>query len=442
MTYDEALEYLNVRVGALGSVLGLDNMKELLRRLNQPQEQLKYIHIAGTNGKGSVGTFISEALIANGYRVGRYVSPSVVDYREKIQVNGKFISKAFVTRTLEELFRISEEMVLDGLAHPTMFELETAMAFLYFAEKKCDLVILECGLGGETDATNVIPAPKVAVFTEIGMDHMAILGNTPAEIATVKAGIIKPGSRVASAPQLDTVKTVLEEKCKAEGVSFVSVLPEDMKPLKESMKGQRFRYKDYPNVCISLLGNFQRENASLALLALELLAESGIKLRRERILQGFKEAKWPGRFEILGTKPYVIADGAHNEAAVRKLMASMEMYFTNRRIVYIMGILKDKDYTQMIEDSLGLAEYIVTVTPPIKERALSAMDLAMAIRTHGVNVTAADSVEEALEEAMLLAGEDGVVLAFGSLSYLGVLREAYTRIKKSQEGKSRNGGRK
>lgn len=425
MKYDEVMEYLEENVAILGSVMGLETLRELLERIGNPQKKLTFIHVAGTNGKGSVCTFLTEALIANGYRVGRYLSPVISDYREKIQVNNHFVTKVFVAKCLEELFAVSKQMVADGFAHPTAFELETAMAFAYFAEKRCDVVVLECGMGGLEDATNVIDAPVLTVFTEISMDHMAILGDTVAEIAKVKAGIIKTGSVVVSASQKAEAAEVLEESSKKCGVECDFVDSAQIKVRSVSVKGQRFTYRNHKDVRIHLLGRFQVENAALAMLALDKLKAGGFRLDDEKCRKGLLNARWTGRFEVLGRHPYVVLDGAHNEAAVRKLMDSVRDYFEGKRIVFVMGVLKDKDYSQMIKDSCSMAAYVVTVTPPIRDRALSAFALAEEIRQYHTNVTAADSVEEALEMAMLLAGQDGVVLAFGSLSYLGAMKKAY-----------------
>ena len=427
MKYEAVMDYLEEKVNILGSVMGLETLRELLRRMGNPQKELKIIHVAGTNGKGSVCTFLNDALIENGYRVGRYLSPVLFDYREKIQVNHQYITKTFIGNEMEKLFALAQDMVHDGFSHPTTFELETALAFAYFKEKKCDFVILECGMGGAEDATNVIDAPFMTVFASISMDHMAMLGNTLEEIASVKAGILKEGSLAVSAPQTDSVEAIIAKRCELLKVPVRFVNKEEIKNKKATLNGQRFSYRNNKDIKISMLGVFQVENAAVALLALEAMKELGIKLSEEKIRIAFERAAWSGRFEVLGRKPYVVMDGAHNEDAVRRLTETITFYFTNKRIVYIMGVLKDKDYTKMIQDSCGLAEYIVTVTPPIRERALPAISLAEEIRPFHERVTAADSVEEALEMATLLAGEDGVVIAFGSLSYLGSLKAAYMK---------------
>ncbi len=429
MKYEEVMEYMECKVNKLGSVPGLDSIRELLNRMGNPQDELSFIHVAGTNGKGSVSTLIANTLTANGYKVGRYISPVISDYRERIQINNRMISKSAVAEELTGIFDICREMEAEGFAHPTAFEIETALGFQYFLDKKCDFVVLETGMGGTLDATNIIKNTKLCIFTSISMDHMAFLGNTLAEIAANKAGILKSGCKAVSAPQTEEVMTVLQNACKAQNISFAAVSRTDIKIGRQSLKGQKVSYKDYKHMEIPLLGSFQTENAVLALEALLVLQGSGVKLKEERIRKGFMESVWPARFEILSKKPYVIADGAHNEDAVKKLMETVRFYFTNHRIIYIMGVLKDKDYTPMIQESASLAEFIFTITPPNKERALPAFELAKEIKEYNSNVTATDSVEEALEMAKLMAGEDGVVLAFGSLSYMGKLRACFEHKK-------------
>jgi len=430
MKYEEAMEYMDCKVNKLGSVPGLDSIRELLNRMGNPQESLAFIHVAGTNGKGSVSTLIANALTDNGYKVGRYISPVISDYRERIQVNNRMISKNAVADGLTEIFDICTAMEEEGLAHPTAFEIETALGFQYFTDKKCDFVVLETGMGGTLDATNIIKNTKLCVFVSISMDHMAFLGNTLAEIAANKAGILKSGCKAVSAPQSEEVLNVLNNACKGLNVPFTAVSRDDIKVGRQSLKGQKISYKSFKQVEVPLLGSFQAENAALALEALSVLQESGLKLKEDKIRRGFLDSVWPARFEILSKKPYIIADGAHNEDAVKKLMETMRFYFTNQRIIYIMGVLKDKDYTSMIKESVPMAEFVFTVTSPNKERALPAFELAKQIREYNPNVTATDSVEEALEMARLMAGEDGVVLAFGSLSYMGKLRACFAKEKR------------
>ena len=476
MKYDDALEQLNTRTAALGSRLGLDCMTELLRRTGNPEKDLKVIHVAGTNGKGSVSSFLAGALQANGYRVGRYISPAVLDYRERIQVNGVYIPKVKVEEYLSALFEASDSMVADGFLHPTAFEIETVMAFQYLRDKNCDFCVIEVGMGGREDATNVIEKPLLCVITSVSLDHVGMIGNNLEEIAETKAGIIKDGTVVVSAPQEESVLKVLKKECaKHAGANLIEVDRADVlsdfgrsdrqkaakpegrvgsakepgTPAEGSAAGtsrlparltQRFSYKAYKKVELSMLGEFQPENASVALEAVEALKNLGIKINDEKTRKGLKETKWPARFEILGKKPLVIADGAHNPDAVLRLMKTVDYYFTNCPIIYIMGVLKDKAAEEIVSLSVTRAAAVITITPPNNKRGMPAFELAQIVREVNPNVSAADSVEEALEEAVMMAGEQGVILAFGSLSYQGKLRDAYDLIAK-QSKKCRDGAK-
>ena len=443
MNYEECLEYMDEKINPLGSVLGLDTMRELCARIGNPERDLRIIHVAGTNGKGSVSSFLAGALTENGYRVGRYISPSVLDYREKIQVNGSYIPKTKVAEYLSSLFETAEQMQQDGFHHPTAFEIETAMAFLYLRDKKCDFCIVEVGMGGLEDATNVIPSPLLCILTSISLDHVGMIGNNLEEIAKTKAGIIKDCTTVVVAPQQESVAEVIRKVClNHDGVTvhFVEEKNVSVKAKKDPKLPnrliQKFSYGPYKNVEISLLGDFQPENAAVALEALSSLKNLGVKLKDEKIYEGLKKTIWPGRFEVLGRKPLVICDGAHNPDAVKRLMKTVDAYFTNCPVIYIMGVLKDKAVEEIVELSAGRADFIITVTPPNNKRGMKALQLGEIVKEHNLRVSTADSVEEALEEACLLSGPEGVVIAFGSLSYLGKLRESYEQYVK--QGKRKN----
>ena len=418
MKYQEALAYIQ-ECGAFGLVPGLGNIKELLARLENPQEDLAFVHVAGTNGKGSVMNFISTALTEGGYKTGRYISPAVFEYRELFQINGKPISKAELGRMMEPVREAAEAMAAETGNHPTVFEVETALAFIWFRQKKCDIVVLETGMGGLLDATNVIPAPLLCVLTSISMDHMAILGDTLEKIAEQKAGIIKPGSSVVSCRQLPEAMKVIEEACEKTGCALSVCEREAVKNVKYGLEKQRFSYKTHKNVEITMAGIHQIGNCALAVEALDRLGELGFPVKEEKLKSGLLCAKWPGRFEIIGRKPLFIADGAHNEDGAAKLAESIRFYFTNRRIIYIMGILKDKEADKIILHTCDYADAIITVAAPGNPRAMSACELAEEVRRVHANVTAADSPEEAVEMAQLLAGKEDVIIAFGSLSFLG-----------------------
>ena len=440
MNYREALEYIE-ELRPLGSVMGLETMRLLCERLGNPQEQLKFVHIAGTNGKGSTLAYVSTVMQTAGYRVGRYISPTVREYRERFQVDGRMITQSGLCKYLETVKTAAEAMAAEGLPHPTLFEVETAVAFLYFLDKACDLVVLETGLGGALDATNVVNNTLAAVFASISMDHMEILGETLPEIAQVKAGIIKNKCYAISVKQDPEVMKILRQVSVLKKSKFLTADVTRTKQVKYGVTKQSFSYDRYKNLEISMPGQFQIENAVLAVETVLALVRCGFTVPEEKLRKGLLETRWPGRFDVVAKRPLFIVDGAHNEDAAVKLAESIRFYFTNRKIIYIMGMLRDKEYDKVIRATFSLASHIITVTPPIGERALSALDLAQAAREYHGAVTAADSVQEAVEIAYLLVGKDKdtVIIAFGSLSYLGELMDVVEHrdtIRRDTHGRS------
>lgn len=419
MNEQEVMEYVE-ELKTYGVVPGLSNIERLCEKLGNPQEELKFIHIAGTNGKGSVLSFCSEILKSSGYRVGRYLSPTIFEYRERMQVNGKSVSKKDLCRLMERLRDICNELVSEGKPHPTAFEVETAMAFLYFKEQKCDLVVLETGMGGRLDATNVIRNTVLEIFTSISFDHMGVLGNSLTEIAREKAGIMKKGSVAVALKGSDEVMAVLRDKAQELSVPLVIADPAQAKGIRRSIEKQSFHYGKYRDLAITLAGTYQIANAVLAVQAMEELNRIGISVKERAVYQGLLKAVWPGRFQILAKKPLFIADGAHNRDGAAKLAESIRFYFTNRRIIYIIGMLRDKEQDEILKATCPLAEQVLTVPAP-GERGMSSYELACVASNYHKQVTAADSVEEAVELALLMADKDTVVVAFGSLSYLGNL---------------------
>lgn len=438
MNYKEAMEYIE-ELNQYGSVLGLDNMRELCRRLGNPQEELKFVHIAGTNGKGSVLAYISTVLKAAGYRTGRYISPVIFNYRERIQVNGRPITKQALCDCLEPLKEAAEQMAGEGLPHPTPFEMETALAFCYFKKMQCDVVVLETGLGGSLDATNIISNTLVAVFTSISMDHMQYLGDSPEKIAENKAGIIKNNCYAVSTGQAPEVIRTLRAQADRMGCSFHTADLQKLSGVKYGLEKQSFSYDGYRNLKIALAGKHQIENGVLAIEAVRALQQAGFRIGEKALRRGLADTVWKGRFSIAARKPFFIVDGAHNEDAAKKLAESVRFYFTNRRIIYIMGILRDKEYDKIIRETYELAEHIITVTPPGNPRAMQAYELAKEVRRYHAGVTAADSLEEAVELSYLLSDKESVIIAFGSLSYLGELTgiiENRDKIRSDSHGKS------
>lgn len=429
MTYEEARKYLE-DCNQYAGELTLEPLKEMLNRLGNPQDKLSFVHIAGTNGKGSVLAYISTVLKEAGCRVGRYISPTIFSYRERIQVNEAYISRADLIRLTERIREVGNQMLSEGLSHPTMFEAETALAFLYFAEQKCDLVVLETGMGGRMDATNVIRNTVAAVLASISMDHMGFLGDTLSEIATNKAGIIKPGCTVVTMKQKPEAEQAIQKQAEACGCPVVVSDPGQAVNRKRGLFSQAFDYGKRKETEISLSGEYQFANGALALEVIDVLKEKGYRIPEEAVRNGLRKTVWIGRFSVIAKDPYVIADGAHNRDAAKKLARTIEKYLPDKRLIYIMGVLADKEYDVVIEKTAAYASEIITVMTPDNVRALPAEDLARAVAAHNLHVQAADSIKAAVDRAYELAGKDDVILAFGSLSYLGELvREVQTRMK-------------
>ena len=421
MTYDEAVEFAD-STKKYGSILGLESIRNLMQELGNVQEQLHIIHVAGTNGKGSVCAFLSAALTEAGYRVGRYNSPAVFERREVFRIGETMISKEEYAAVFERVNTACEALKKRGCPHPTVFEVETAAAFLWFYEKKCDLVLLETGMGGETAATNLITHPVCSVLTSIGMDHMQYLGNTIEEIAKVKAGIIKKGCPVVALKQGDSVCEVIKNKAEECGSRCVLVeVPQYMQ--EAPIWGTTLQDVHYGSVHTALGGIWQRENLSLALAVLKLLEESGYPITKEAVQSGIAKTIWHGRYEVLQTEPLFIIDGAHNPIAAKRLKETIEKDFTNREIIYILGVLADKEHEKMLRLLLPGAKAVFTVTPD-SPRALDGEILAKEARKYADNIWHVPDIGKAVKMAKETAKESDVILAVGSLSYLKEVKKA------------------
>lgn len=418
MDYQQSRAYIRDAEQYAGGALDLTNIKEIMKRLGNPQDQLKYIHVAGTNGKGSVIAYLYTTLMKAGYHVGRYISPSVYSYREKIETEGKPISREKFAEQTTRVAAVIEEMTAEGLAHPTPFEIETAVAFLFFAEEKCDPVILEVGMGGITDATNLITTTELAVLVPISMDHQSFLGNTISEIAEKKAGIIKPGSSVVTIGQETEALEVIKKTGAEAGADVCVADVSEAEVLEADFTGQRFCYKG-EEYTLSLAGSYQTENAVLALEALRILDERGYHTTLEQRKEGLWATRWNGRLTIIHKDPLFIVDGAHNPAAADMLEDSVRKYFKDRRLFFVMGVFKDKDYPYIIRKLCPYAEQILAIETPDNPRALPAEELAKAIRPYNANVRAEKNIPRAVEELFEMAGKDDVILSFGSLSFIG-----------------------
>lgn len=429
MTYEEAMAYME-QMGKRGSILGLMPIRHLLERLQNPQEHLRVIHVAGTNGKGSICTFLEMMYRAEGKCVGRYISPVLHCYLERFQINGANMSEEVFARLLEQVIDVLQDMEREGEELPTAFEIETAIAFLYFLEQKVDLVILETGMGGRRDATNVVRKPLCTVFASISRDHMQFLGDTIEEIALEKAGIIKAGCPVAAYPNDTGIVKILRREfdlCNAgqkvdtmeEIPVFGQVRKEDINILSETLSESVFCYKG-KEYRIRMPGTFQIFNAVTAIETKLILDGS---LLRESLLNAY----WEGRFEKISDKPLFIKDGAHNAGAVLALKESLQKHFTNKRFLFIIGVLRDKEYDEMMKILCPMAEKIFVVTPADK-RGLEGIFLKNSILPYCKNVEVCATVAEAAAQAQKEwtyceeRGEPAVIAAWGSLSYIGEIK--------------------
>lgn len=418
MSYDEAMNYIH-HVTWRGSRLGLERTRELLERVGNPHRKLKFVHVAGTNGKGSVSALIAKILSLAGYRTGLYISPFIERFNERMQMDGESISD-------DELAQITTMIrpFADAMAdHPTEFELITVIAFEYFSRHSADIVVLEVGLGGELDSTNVIDVPELAVITNIGLDHTRELGPTIPDIARTKAGIVKPGGEVLIYDQNPDADTVFQRVCGERGARLTLTDHSRISDVSVSLQSLRFRFHPYGEFECGLIGTYQANNAAVAVTAIELLQQKGWKISKQNIRDGLFLVRWPGRFELLRREPAFIADGAHNPQGVTATVESLTAHFPDQKITFLFGVMADKDIPHMIEQLSPLAKEFITVTPD-NPRALDAAGLAELLREQGRSAIACDSVAAGVRLAIERAGKDGVVCALGSLYMLGDVRKA------------------
>ena len=428
MNYISLIEELKKR----GSVPGLDAIEGLLEELGHPENNLKIVHIAVTNGKGSIFAYLSSILIAAGFKVGRYISPTISCYEERFQINGEYITKDKLARLyniVEEAMKREEEKT--GLK-PTLFEVETAISFLYFKEEKVDYALIEVGMGGRMDATNVIRHPELTVISSISYDHQAFLGDTLEEIAWQKAGIIKESCPVVLSENSDEVCKVIEQEATKKKVKCIEIKPTDYEVLSETPYGSTFLWKEQ-RYETKLPGRHQVSNAVTALAASEYLFRKDYEKNnaRKAIAKKLDEMNvksaqqggiirtcWPGRLEVLKKEPLFYRDGAHNPDGAKKLAAFLQKYFTNKKIIYIMGVLKDKEYKKMLRYLMPMAKEVY-VFKPNNERGLSAQILADTIKeVADVSVTIESDVNAAVFRALDTAKPDDVLVACGSLSFM------------------------
>ena len=424
------------------SRLGLDRIRELLERLGRPQDRLKFVHVAGTNGKGSICAYLASILNAAGHRTGMFTSPYIERFEERIRVDGAMISPDELRDVTLAVREHAEAMAEETGGHPTEFELMTAVALEHFARCGCDIVVLEVGLGGRLDSTNVIDAPEACVIARIGLDHTALLGNTLAAIAGEKAGIIKEGSAVVSWPQEPEAMAVIghaaaEHGCELRVPDFAQLEEGAIRWEDGASPFRSFSYREWTDLRTGILGSYQPQNATVALEVVSVLRGRGWHIPDEAVRAGVARTRWPGRFEIVegGSSPdgfAIVVDGGHNPQGARALADSLAEVFPGRKPVFVIGVLEDKDYPRMLEDVLPLGSAFVCVTPD-NPRALPAHKLARAIRWTGqdllgcsacVNPVVARDFEDAIRRARELADPDGLICAFGSLYSVAALKEA------------------
>ena len=423
MNYDQALAYIHA-VHWQGHKPGLDRIRTLLEALGNPHQKLQFVHIAGTNGKGSTAAMVDSCLRAAGYKVGMFTSPFINRFNERIQVNGVPIPDQDLVQLVEQVQPAAQAME----DVPTEFELITALGMLYFVQQNCDIVVLEVGLGGALDSTNIIPPPACAVITALGMDHVKELGPTLADIAAAKAGIIKPGSPVVSYGGEPEADKVIADTARAQGAPLTVVDFSRLQLRSASLDGLVFDFDGLEGLTLPFLASYQARNAAVAITALRALCGRGWNISDQAIRQGLAQVRWPGRFELLRRDPPFLLDGSHNAHGMRATVASLRERFPGEKFVFLISIMADKDWDKMLQLLLPLAKCFVTVTAP-SPRAIPAPDLAAQIRAMGGAAEPADTIPAGVARADALAA-GGPVAALGTLYFSGDVRRALTFLEK------------
>ena len=419
MDYKAALEYIN-GVSWLGSKPGLERVRVLLTGLGNPEKKLRFVHVAGTNGKGSICAYLASVLKTAGYKTGLFTSPYIARFNERMQINGKEIGDEELASVVEQIKPVADAME----DHPTEFEMMTAAALLWFEQMSCDIVVLEVGLGGRFDATNIIPCPDCAVIANIGLDHTAILGNTLEEIAAEKAGIIKPASSVVMYQQQGETMRVVRDVCDENGAELRVPDFDDISPEFDSREGQVFSYKG-ENYAISLLGEHQLYNAVTAIEAVEILREKAWEIPHDALEAGLYATQWPARFEIVQDDPWFVVDGGHNPQCAQALADAVKRYFPDEKRVLLIGMLKDKDCAGVVDILAPLFDAFVTVTPD-SPRALDAEEPGEMLERYGKPISVIGDVSSGVREALTFAEELGaMVCSAGSLYICGEVRACF-----------------
>ena len=420
MDFLEAQNYLEKVRSQKGIVLGLDTMRHLMAKLNNPQDKVKFIQVAGTNGKGSTAAYLTSILSEAGIKVGRYTSPAVFSSTEQYFACGSCISESEYAKGMTAVAEAAAS--LDGET-PTAFEQETALAFWYFAKKGCELAILEAGLGGDMDATNIVTTTVCSIITSISMDHCRILGNKISEIAAHKAGIIKPGAPVICIEQKEDAMEPIRAAAKAADTPLYEVHRDEVRQIFSDKRESIVFFREFENLHLKMLGSCQSENAALAVQAASVLSRS-YPIEKKHIYDGIEKTRWGGRFELHSGSPDIILDGAHNPDGIRRLRESVNQMFGAVPICYVCGVLADKDYEKEIEILFGRASNVFTVTPP-SPRAMKSTDLKAAIKKRFsqlkvISFDSEDGIEKAMEAAV---SQNNPVVVCGTLTILARVKE-------------------
>lgn len=420
MDFLEAQNYLEKVRSQKGIVLGLDTMRHLMAKLNNPQDKVKFIQVAGTNGKGSTAAYLTSILSEAGIKVGRYTSPAVFSSTEQYFACGSCISESEYAKGMTAVAEAAAS--LDGET-PTAFEQETALAFWYFAKKGCELAILEAGLGGDMDATNIVTTTVCSIITSISMDHCRILGNKISEIAAHKAGIIKPGAPVICIEQKEDAMEPIRAAAKAADTPLYEVHRDEVRQIFSDKRESIVFFREFENLHLKMLGSCQPENAALAVQAASVLSRS-YPIEKKHIYEGIEKTRWGGRFELHSGSPDIILDGAHNPDGIRRLRESVNQMFGAVPICYVCGVLADKDYEKEIEILFGRASNVFTVTPP-SPRAMKSTDLKAAIKERFpqlkvISFDSEDGIEKAMEAAV---SQNNPVVVCGTLTILARVKE-------------------
>ena len=420
MDFLEAQNYLEKVRSQKGIVLGLDTMRHLMAKLNNPQDKVKFIQIAGTNGKGSTAAYLTSILSEAGIKVGRYTSPAVFSSTEQYFACGSCISESEYAKGMTAVAEAAAS--LDGET-PTAFEQETALAFWYFAKKGCELAILEAGLGGDMDATNIVTTTVCSIITSISMDHCRIIGNKISEIAAHKAGIIKPGAPVICIEQKEDAMEPIRAAAKAADTPLYEVHRDEVRQIFSDKRESIVFFREFENLHLKMLGSCQPENAALAVQAASVLSRS-YPIEKKHIYEGIEKTRWGGRFELHSGSPDIILDGAHNPDGIRRLRESVNQMFGAVPICYVCGVLADKDYEKEIEILFGRASNVFTVTPP-SPRAMKSTDLKAAIKERFpqlkvISFDSEDGIEKAMEAAV---SQNNPVVVCGTLTILARVKE-------------------